>query len=116
MSRSFTIDSSNVGHKGGTYRSDLPCTAAPKAAKILFRHAKETNGPNTKKVFFTLRETTRGSGKSPAPGLPKEKKMFMYEATKLKADPNEGFQVRDKYGGVKTVRPIHSYSTRRVRM
>jgi radical SAM superfamily enzyme with C-terminal helix-hairpin-helix motif len=58
--RTFTVIVADHGIAvGGKYVGAMPLTAAKKAASKLFAKAKAT----TRKIHFTLRETTRGSGK-----------------------------------------------------
>ena len=73
--RSFTVEASKTQSyceipAGGCYKSEEPLAAAKKAARQLFKKAPA----KTRKVHFTLRETTRGSGKEE----------FKYVATKKK--------------------------------
>lgn len=63
--RTFTVQGSEIGVNGGTYRSSSPSSAAKKASRILFRKAKQ----GAKSIKFILRETTRGS----------EHKAYFYE-------------------------------------
>ena len=64
--RSFTIEGSGTGFKGGRYKSKTgPLTAARKAGARLYREitesqikTRETNGK--KDIKFILKETTRG--------------------------------------------------------
>ena len=73
--RNFTVADSSIGFKGGKYsanKSGTPLSAAHRAARILFRIAKnEAEKANWKKfqstdkvIKFTIRETSRGSDKS----------------------------------------------------
>jgi|Laugresbdmm110sn_1035088.scaffolds.fasta_scaffold01302_7 hypothetical protein len=66
--RSFTVEKSDLGPKGGRYISASPYSAAAKAARIIMREKKAS------KVKFTLRETTR-NGKA---------KSYVYVGTKEK--------------------------------
>ena len=79
--RNFVITSSSIGFKGGKYsanKSGTPLSAAHRAARIIFRMAKNEKGKAAWKKFesddklvkFTIRETTRGS----------EKNEYQYEA------------------------------------
>jgi hypothetical protein len=75
--RSFTVDAAKTAQKrgvapGGAYKSPAPLGAAKKAAGKLFEKAKKA----TRKIHFTLRETTRGS----------DKKELAYVATKHRLD------------------------------
>lgn len=67
--RSFTIEGSGTGFKGGRYRSKTgPLTAARKAGARLYRELtesqiKDRESKNKKNIKFILKETTRGSKK-----------------------------------------------------
>ncbi|NBX51952.1 hypothetical protein EBT25_18940 [bacterium] len=63
--RTFTVQGSEFGVMGGTYKSSSPMAAAKKASRILFKSKK-----GAKSVKFILRETTRDSAK----------KSYFYEA------------------------------------
>lgn len=54
--RSFTVQSSSVGGKGGRYMSASPYSAASKAGRVLLKDKK-----GSAEVKITLRETTQGS-------------------------------------------------------
>lgn len=72
MSRTFTVDNSDIGDSGGRYVSDVPSLAAKKAASKLFAKAKTShNHKSVKTITFSLRETTRKSAKT----------QFRYKAT-----------------------------------
>lgn len=72
MSRTFTVDNSDIDVSGGRYVSDVPSLAAKKAASKLFAKAKTSQKhKSAKTITFSLRETTRKSGKS----------LFRYKAT-----------------------------------
>lgn len=71
--RTFTVSKADHGiAPGGKYVSPMPLAAAKKAASKLFAKAPAS----TRKITFTLRETTRGSGK----------KETTYAANKVKLD------------------------------
>ena len=53
--RSFTVEQTTVGNKGGRYLSKTPGAAARKACNKLLK------GSKCKSVNFTIKETTRGS-------------------------------------------------------
>jgi hypothetical protein len=61
--RTFTVNSSNVQEKGGSYKSKNPLSAAKKAASQLFKKAAKTKHKTKKQITFELRETTSGSDK-----------------------------------------------------
>lgn len=73
--RTFTIQASEIGYKGGEYKSSSPWSAAKKASKRLFQLIeKEPAYKDFKKlasVKFILREKTQGS----------DKKSYFYEGT-----------------------------------
>lgn len=79
--RTFTVEASKTQSyceipSGGCYKSEEPLSAAKKAARQLFKKATA----KTRKIHFTLRETTRGSDKTE----------YKYVATKKKlAKPME---------------------------
>lgn len=73
--RNFTITDSSIGYKGGKYsanKTNMPLSAAHRAARILFRVAQNKSGKKDWKQYesendlikFTIRETTRGSDKN----------------------------------------------------
>lgn len=79
--RHFKIDESSIGFTGGNYNTDkscMPLSAAKRAAKILFRIARnEKHNPKWKPfesssttIKFTIKETTRKS----------KKDVYQYEA------------------------------------
>lgn len=74
--RTFTIQASEIGFRGGIYKNDIPSKAAKKAAKRLFELVEKE--PEFKRfddldsIKFILRETTKGS----------DKKTFFYDASK----------------------------------
>jgi hypothetical protein len=76
VKRNFTIQASEIGFKGGVYKSDLPSKAAKKAAKRLFELVEKNEEykkyNNLTEIKFILRESTKGS----------TKKTFFYEAEK----------------------------------
>jgi hypothetical protein len=59
--RSFTIDKSEIGSTGGRFVGKSPYTVAAKAARSLFKDAKDSKKKKTE-IKFTLRETTAGTG------------------------------------------------------
>ena len=69
MTRTFTVQSSDIQASGGRYKSETPGAAAKKAATQLFKKSKAS-----KNISFALRETTSGS----------EKKVYLYNATREK--------------------------------
>lgn len=96
--RTFTIQGSDIGFIGGTYRASSPYSAGKKAARQLFRviaygvkyHAnpsapelakyakfsKFARFKNDRTIKFLLRETTRSS----------EKRSFYYDAIQVTLD------------------------------
>lgn len=61
--RTFTVNSSNVQEKGGSYKSKNHLSAAKKAASQLFKKAAKTKHKTKKQITFELRETTSGSNR-----------------------------------------------------
>lgn len=67
--RTFTIEGSGTGFKGGRYKTKTgPLAAAKKAGARLFRDLTESQiklreKKGKKDIKFILKETTRGSGK-----------------------------------------------------
>ena len=59
--RTFTVQSSSAGVKGGRYKGAQPLGAARKAARAIMVAAK------SKSCTFVLRETTQGSAKREFP-------------------------------------------------
>jgi hypothetical protein len=64
--RSFTIDYSSIGIKGGKFKQDTPLDTAKIVAKRLFTKS------NANSISFCIRETTKDS----------KKKTYMYKAVK----------------------------------
>jgi hypothetical protein len=62
MSRSFTIEKSDIGETGGRFMGDAPYRVASKAARSLFKYASE-HRMKVHELRFTIRETTEGSAK-----------------------------------------------------
>lgn len=79
--RHFTIQGSDIGFAGGSYKASAPYNAAKKAARALFKKAETDSAfsryKNTKAIKFLLRETTQGS----------EKKSFYYDGNMVKLSP-----------------------------
>lgn len=67
--RTFTVQGSEIGTSGGSYKASSPYNAGKKAARQLFRKNK-----SKKSIKFLLRETTQGSAK----------KVFFYHAQEKK--------------------------------
>lgn len=63
MSRSFTIEKSEIGVVGGRFMGKEPYRVAMKAARSLFADASEHHHKKKSGIRFTLRETTEGSAK-----------------------------------------------------
>lgn len=63
MSRSFTVDKSEIGVTGGRYMGTEPYRVAKKVARILLSSMPVTGKKAKKEIRFTLRETTEGSAK-----------------------------------------------------
>jgi hypothetical protein len=62
--RTFTVQGSDIGESGGSYKGSSPSTAAKKAARILFNKVqKPSKGKAPKSIKFILRETTQRSVK-----------------------------------------------------
>ena len=61
--RTFTVNSSNVQEKGGSYKYKNHLYAAKKAASQLFKKAAKTKHKTKKQITFELRETTSGSNR-----------------------------------------------------
>lgn len=76
--RSFTVDGSSFGIKGGRYVSPTPAIAGKKAARQLFRKASKV-GKNNIVVYIRLKEITRVAG------VGDKDRTFYYMVTK-KAD------------------------------
>jgi len=75
MTKTYTIESSNINCTGGRYKSNSPMSAGRKAASKLFKKAhKNAKYKSLKKITFCIRETTKGS----------ERKFFDYQATRIK--------------------------------
>jgi hypothetical protein len=73
--RTFTIDNSCIKVQGGRYKSSSPLSAARKAATRLFKKAKSMSAYKTsRKLTFSIRETTEGS----------KKKIFHYKVERVK--------------------------------
>lgn len=62
MSRSFTIEKSDIGETGGRFMGNEPYQVASKVARSLFKSASEHKKKKTE-IRFTIRETTEGSAK-----------------------------------------------------
>ena len=80
MSRSFTIESSDIKFTGGRYISKEPLLAAKKAAHRLFNEE-----PKKSSIRFLLREMTVGS----------VKRVYSYVAKKNKLDEPKVIRVGD---------------------
>ena len=80
--RTFAVEGSTIGFRGGRYKGASPFQAAKKAAKALFRRldndAHYRQHKSAKSMKIMLRETTRGS----------THEEFFYEAIRTeKKDP-----------------------------
>jgi hypothetical protein len=62
MSRSFTVEKSEIGVTGGRYIGTEPYRVARKVARAMFDAATSAK-KKKKEIRFTLRETTEGSKK-----------------------------------------------------
>ncbi len=75
--RSFTVHSSNTRISGGRYISSTPISAAKDVAEFMY-----TSHPRMRKLTFSIRETTKGSGK-----------IYTYSADKIKNITNKKYHI-----------------------
>lgn len=91
--RTFTIERSSTGFKGGKYTCKNKGGAACEPSKAAQRAAKKVLGNNGRSATFTLRETTRGS----------VKKEYTYNAVRTPLAKPLRIERKDPKTGKKTV-------------